>query len=272
MRHLPLHDLVELRNENEAVRVATNLVTNGVDVDAVDESGNTALLLASRQTPPRVRFARLLLHHAVDPFRANARGSTPLHVAAANGQTELVRLFLMRATRDDIEAVTTSAPRTWGHTPLALACRALASDSLALLLAAGANPNCAQDSDGRSALGLVLHCAYDDAALPCFALLLAGGFRPTPHDWQLFRDCSVADRSAWTSLSDDADQISAATRRIRRAKWSCAGALVTACLGLAPLELDANSVCHVIDELHGAMPFAWHELWEIATKVKHFGR
>jgi hypothetical protein len=67
-------------------------VENGVDVNSIDLGGNTALLLAAKFGA--VSALRSLLHAGAKIDRSNAKGATPLHSAAKNGEDECVSILL----------------------------------------------------------------------------------------------------------------------------------------------------------------------------------
>jgi ankyrin repeat protein len=75
--------------------IAAALIRKGADVDAVDRSGNTPLLMAAGSTiPPDV--ARLLLHSGADANVKNWTGQTPLMQACLELRPEVVKLLLAR--------------------------------------------------------------------------------------------------------------------------------------------------------------------------------
>ncbi|XP_004629042.1 ankyrin repeat and SOCS box protein 10 isoform X2 [Octodon degus] len=90
--------------------------------------------------------------------------TTPLHVAASRGHTEVLRLLLRRRAQPD------SAPG--GRTALHEACAAGHSTCVHVLLVAGADPNL-PDQDGKRPL----HLCQGPGALPCADLLLRFGAR-----------------------------------------------------------------------------------------------
>uniref|UniRef100_A0A8I3WEX4 Ankyrin repeat and SOCS box protein 10 n=1 Tax=Callithrix jacchus TaxID=9483 RepID=A0A8I3WEX4_CALJA len=90
--------------------------------------------------------------------------TTPLHVAASRGHTEVLRLLLRRRARPD------SAPG--GRTALHEACAAGHSACVHVLLVAGADPNIA-DQDGKHPL----HLCRGPGTLECAELLLRFGAR-----------------------------------------------------------------------------------------------
>ncbi|XP_047551866.1 ankyrin repeat and SOCS box protein 10 isoform X1 [Lutra lutra] len=88
--------------------------------------------------------------------------TTPLHVAASRGHTEVLRLLLRRRARPD------SAPG--GRTALHEACAASHAACVHVLLVAGADPNI-PDQDGK----LPLHLCQGASTLECAELLLRFG-------------------------------------------------------------------------------------------------
>lgn len=91
----PVHSLFNwVTAENPAVveEILTALINNGAEIDAVDQSGSTALLKVARQGSDAL--ARMLIEHGADPLVVNEDGKTSLHVAARHGEIEAVRVLL----------------------------------------------------------------------------------------------------------------------------------------------------------------------------------
>jgi len=67
------------------------LLTDGLDVNERDSSGDTLLHWAARSGYPEA--VALLLRHGADAGARNQTGQTPLEAAAASGQTDASRWF-----------------------------------------------------------------------------------------------------------------------------------------------------------------------------------
>ncbi|XP_007126728.2 ankyrin repeat and SOCS box protein 10 isoform X5 [Physeter macrocephalus] len=123
--------------------------------------------------PPHSTADLLLESRAAEPrWSSHQRGlwsltykeelTTPLHVAASRGHTEILRLLLRRRARPD------SAPG--GRTALHEACAAGHAACVHVLLVAGADPN-VPDQDGKRPL----HLCGAAGSLECAELLLKFG-------------------------------------------------------------------------------------------------
>lgn len=77
---------------DQDVSLAKLLLDHGADPLLRDNNNNTTLFNAAGGSD--VRVFRLLLEAGVDPNQANVAGSTPLHYASSKGNTEHVRLLL----------------------------------------------------------------------------------------------------------------------------------------------------------------------------------
>jgi len=86
---------------NGHTEVAAYLLKRGANVDARDINGRTALLYAS--SGPFPETVELLLNNGADVnLQGTTEGFTALMMAAAEGQTEVVRLLLAHGARADI--------------------------------------------------------------------------------------------------------------------------------------------------------------------------
>lgn len=143
------------------------LIKEGAQVNAVDEWGNTALLLAAREGD--VETARTLLRAGAE---VDGRGGalTPLGQAALRGHTHMVRLLLRSGARVDATGLNE-------HTPLMTAVKLNHPEVVRLLLKAGANTRVKD----RTGAGLLLVTISDD--LPqVMAVLLDHGLDPNQPD------------------------------------------------------------------------------------------
>lgn len=118
----------------------------GMDVNAQEENGTTALIAATVKKHPEI--VKLLLDHGARPDTkygtSDERGLTPL-LTAISGQTADIVVMLLDKKADPNLASDT------GMTPLMLACAVGDVKVIALLLDAGAKVNAA-DADGQTAL------------------------------------------------------------------------------------------------------------------------
>lgn len=71
------------------------LLAEGADINAVDEKGNTALMLASKIGNPRM--VKIILAHNPDINKQNNMGYTALMIASEQGQTHIVEELLKQS-------------------------------------------------------------------------------------------------------------------------------------------------------------------------------
>jgi ankyrin repeat protein len=121
---------LHLAAESDSNEIASVLLANGIDFNAVDELGNNALHVAVKEG--HIKTARVLLTESqVSAELANSKGRSPLHELAKFADTnavEMLDLFLECMTDYNIDR-----PDGEGNTPLLLAytrghgelCRAL---------------------------------------------------------------------------------------------------------------------------------------------------
>ena len=120
----------------------TTAVEHGVDVDSVDGSGNTALLLAAKFGA--VSAIRSLLHANANVDRPNAKGATPLYFAAKNGEDECLSILLKAGATKE------SRIHSSGLTPYLVAVKYGRTKCASLLVEAGCDVT-ACDARGRDA-------------------------------------------------------------------------------------------------------------------------
>ena len=124
------------------------LIDHGAHVNAANNNGETAILLAA--CGAQGETVRLLLIARADPNIANADGDTCLHGAVyADCSEEILQDLIVYGS--DVNAVNKS-----GRTPLLLSCFFRQMDSVNVLLGAGADPTISDEQDFSC-----LHAAVD---------------------------------------------------------------------------------------------------------------
>ena len=139
VRAAPIDDLTkaaELDNGREVLA----LLLKGVDPNAVDARGRTALQLALREDSDKA-LASLLSDPRVDVLSPNDKGETPLMLAAIKGKLDVVKQLVARGAR-------INQP---GWTPLHYACSGPDDGVSAWLLKQGAEIN-ARSPNGTTPL------------------------------------------------------------------------------------------------------------------------
>jgi ankyrin repeat protein len=140
-------------------RAVTTLLVRGVDPNARDARGRTALEAALQEGSPHA-LESLLKHPLTEVDRANANGETPLMLAALKGQLDAVKKLTQRG----------AAVNKAGWTPLHYACSGPDEGVVAWLLSHGA------EVDARSPNGstpLMMAARYGSLDAP--AMLLKAG-------------------------------------------------------------------------------------------------
>lgn len=155
--------LLHMAARARASRILTYLLAQGLDVDALNASGETPLQLAllsgdhfSGANPEREAACCVLLDHGAKPVLAPKGRMTSLMVGARDGLTQLVRAALLRG--EPIESRT-----EMGDTALLLAAWGGHADCVAALLDAGANAG-AKNSSRETALEVAEKYACTEAA------------------------------------------------------------------------------------------------------------
>ena len=142
--------------------IVTRLLGEGVDVNAAEPDGTTALHWAIRRDDQET--ARRLIAAGARVDTTNRYGVTPLVLAATNGSAALVDALLDAGASPD-------ATTPGGDTPLMIAARTGRVDVLRLLLDAGAAVDSTETWKGQTAL---MWAAADDHVEAVRALVAAG--------------------------------------------------------------------------------------------------
>jgi ankyrin repeat protein len=141
---------------NDNVEAAKILISHGAKIDVRDTVNNdTALIYGIRDG--KFRVAELLLEAGADPNLTDRRGFTPLHIAVARNDAELVQRLL------DHGAAINVRTRSDGRTPLIIAAAAGFEKMVEMLLSRGADPSIT-DSGGKSPLERAVECHRSGAA------------------------------------------------------------------------------------------------------------
>uniref|UniRef100_A0A8C5E907 Ankyrin repeat domain 44 n=1 Tax=Gouania willdenowi TaxID=441366 RepID=A0A8C5E907_GOUWI len=138
------------------------LLSHDAPVDAEDEDGRTAVMMAAQKG--RLGALDLLLNSATLSLMDKA-GNNALHLACSNGKEECVLLILEKLSDTSI----INAPNAALQTPLHLAARSGLKHAVQELLKSGANVQTV-DENGLSP---ALACAPSRAVAECLALILA---------------------------------------------------------------------------------------------------
>jgi len=115
--------------QEHSLRAAKLLLAQpGLQIDALNAAGESALMMAARKG--EAEGLKLLLERGA---KINRPGWSPLHYAAGGPDPEIVRTLLDRGAEID-------APAPNGTTPLMMAAQYGSEDSVKLLLQRGADP------------------------------------------------------------------------------------------------------------------------------------
>ncbi|WP_078120607.1 ankyrin repeat domain-containing protein [Thiosocius teredinicola] len=157
------------------------LVEQGVDINAVNKDGDTALHVAARER--LIDYVELLLTNGADLNLKNARGETPLLLAAQVGDEALFKLFAERGADTEMtdnqgngvlhavvdandepflnlllkDEIDIDRPNHAGDTPLSLAANQERWTIARELLRKGANPNVPMQGDTSVGLYILAH-------------------------------------------------------------------------------------------------------------------
>ncbi len=161
-RDTPLH----VAAQSGHARLIAGLVAAGVDANATNSFGDTALHTAVRSLATEV-VSQLLQSPAVDPNAMGDVGQTPMHVAASSGSVDILQQMLQNRRVDRTST-------DFAETPLLCTAAAFGRESVVqLLLADGFYPDLA-GADGNAPL----HQASRRGHVHVAELLLAAGADP----------------------------------------------------------------------------------------------
>jgi uncharacterized protein len=125
------------------IEEARRLIAAGMDVNALESDGTSAVLWAAYQADPDL--VRVLISAGADPNTANNFGVTPLLQASRYGDAPTIAALLEGGA--DITAATRA-----GETPLHAAARTGRVEGVKLLLEHGADPNAVEELEGQTPL------------------------------------------------------------------------------------------------------------------------
>ena len=151
------------------------IIEHGARINVQNKNGATPLLLACSGAQPEV--LKLLLKRKADPNIADENGDTSLHAAIVSGcNSETLQEIIYVDVNAMKKRTNVNATNRRGRTALLLSCSYRQTDSVNVLLRAGANPTVADDEgfsclhaavDGRCSKdtlqALIGHGAYIDA-------------------------------------------------------------------------------------------------------------
>ncbi|KAG6372884.1 ankyrin repeat-containing domain protein [Boletus reticuloceps] len=153
-------------------RMVHFLVENGVNVLAYDSNGNSALhivLQSLHDNDETLEAVKVLVAYGCDPFEANARGKTPLHIAVEQGHMSIARYLISLGVPLPPDLLITSNDLSWLW---------VTARMVHFLVENGVNV-LAHDGNGNSALHIVLQSLYNhDEALEAAKVLVAYGCHP----------------------------------------------------------------------------------------------
>ena len=159
-----------VRNDDQGA--VERALSRGVDVNAREEDGGTAIAWASVRN--NMTIATLLLDARANPNLTNEQGVGPLYISIVDGTPEMTRLLLKKGANPNLA-------REDGETPLMTATRLGEIDVMKMLLERGAAVNARQKKFSQTAL---MWAAADPAAV---RLLLEHGAdaRATTKTWEV---------------------------------------------------------------------------------------
>ncbi|CUT99311.1 Ankyrin [Echinococcus multilocularis] len=128
-----------------------DLINSGVNINATNPTGLTALHLAAKEGHTAV--VKELILHGADVNATSKKGNTPLHIASLAGHLGVVRALLDANANPNCQSVV-------GFTPLYMAAQENHLDVVILLLNKGANQSLTTE-DGFTPLAVALQQGHD---------------------------------------------------------------------------------------------------------------
>lgn len=145
----PLHQAVW---NNEAEVVGALLKINTIDINAINDQGDSALVLACMQN--NLRIAQQLINADADMLLKRLDGNSVLHYSTGRGNKEIAKLLVEKGM--DI-----NNKNNEGETPLIVASICGFNEISALLIDNGADVN-EKDNDEHSALHYASEKGYNE--------------------------------------------------------------------------------------------------------------
>ncbi|CAB0042617.1 unnamed protein product [Trichogramma brassicae] len=139
-----------------------------VQVDAMDEEGNTPLHVALKESNKEA--ARSLLKNGADPNLATTYGLTPLYICCDRQSDIGLADMLFKICDDKQRPVDVDATNRWNNTPLHAAAFHDHKDLVKLLITRGADPNIANLRGSTPLHWICAKCCDTDVAKIFFAV------------------------------------------------------------------------------------------------------
>jgi len=195
-RAAPIDDLTGAAYRNNG-RELSALLARGVDPNARDAQGNTALEVALREESAKA-LESLLVHPALDVNQANAAGETPLMLAALKGRLDWVKQLVKKGALINRD----------GWTPLHYACSGPDNGVAAWLIEQGAEIN-ARSDNGTTPLMMAARYGNGDLV----PMLLQAGAEPRAANEQELTAADFAQRGGRDRIAAELRRISAERQR-----------------------------------------------------------
>lgn len=154
---------------NGKMSVIQSVLESNMDVNAVDENGQTAFAMAAHGG--HMEIVKLLIKHGAEIDRPDAVGITPLAMAAFNGHTEIVKLLIEKGA--DVNAADVQ-----GNTPIVHASGGTVPETVQVLIDAEADIDVRFGDEKWTPLMM----AAAEGSLECAKVLLKAGANQSVKD------------------------------------------------------------------------------------------